>query len=152
MFMKHVKNSLNNVRLKIAQLFGGWFLVSNLSLVFGDLDKRSAKFQGYTRPRTDRFRQFDNKPSRETRQHALRLIPQAFSRTMDRHWTAHIALSLDALSSDKRLGFRLSQGGTFPTIDSWGHKNVTPLARFSSVNAAICKALHKVVEKPDNSI
>ena len=84
---------------------------------FRSLDKRSAKFQGYTRSRTDRFRQFDNKPSREMRQHALRLVPQAFSRTMDRHWTAHIALSLDALSSDMGLGFRLSQGGTFPTID-----------------------------------
>jgi len=45
-------------------------------------------------------------------------ISRAFSRTMNSHWAALIALSLDALSSDKKLEVDLSQGGTFPAIDS----------------------------------
>ena len=32
---------------------------------------------------------------------------------MNRHWAALIALSLDALSSDKKMEFDLSQGGAF---------------------------------------
>ena len=82
-------------------------------------------WQGVLQPEKRSQASFGNLTANQTQRWGntpQRLIPRTFSRTMDRHWAALIALSLDALSSDKKLKLDLSQGGAFPTINSWGHK------------------------------
>jgi hypothetical protein len=76
-------------------------------------------WQGLLRKnKSGRFRQLDRKPNYEMRQYSAAPYSMGVFTHDGLPLGGSIALSLDALSSDKKMEFDLSQGGAFPAIDS----------------------------------